>query len=60
MKNKPVDTKFDKVEYVTVGKKRFQEHFSIAKKNTIIRNIEIVIVFAIVLIAGTGIYRLFN
>lgn len=60
MKNTPLNTKFQNVEYATVGKKRFPEHFSIAKKNTIIRNIEIIVTFAIVLIAGAGIYGVFN
>jgi hypothetical protein len=60
MKNTPLNTKFQNVEYATVGKKRFPEHFSIAKKNMIIRNIEIIVTFAIVLIAGAGIYGVFN
>lgn len=60
MKNMPLNTKFENVEYATVGKRKFPEHYSIAKKNTIIRNIEIIVTFAIVLIAGAGIYGVFN
>lgn len=53
-------SQFNKTQLVTAGKKRYVHHFSFAKKDAIIRNIEIIGVGVIALIAGFGIYGLFN
>jgi hypothetical protein len=59
MKNTP-NSNTNHVQFATVGKKKYVHHFAFAKKDAIIRNIEIIVVGAIVLIAGAGIYGYFN
>lgn len=53
-------SQFSKAELITAGKKKYVHHFSFAKKDAIIRNIEIIGVCAIALIAGFGLYGFFN
>ncbi|WP_165764559.1 hypothetical protein [Flavobacterium cyanobacteriorum] len=40
--------------------KRFAFHASMKKKNTIIKNIEIIVACIVAFIAGTGMYELFK
>ena len=56
MKN--MNRNFQKLEYVTAGKKRYNYHFSFSKKDNLIRNIEIIVACVIALIAGIGVYNI--
>jgi hypothetical protein len=56
MKN--INRNFRNLEYVTAGRKRYNYHFSFAKKDALIRNIEIIVACIIALIAGIGVYNI--
>lgn len=60
MKNTSPNKGFNELEYVTAGKKKFAPHFSFAKKDGIIKKIEIIGVVVVAVIAATGIYGLIN
>lgn len=60
MKNASPNKRFNELEYVTAGKKKYTPHFSLAKKDSIIKKIEIIVIAVVVIIAGTGIYGLIN
>ena len=46
------------MEYVTAGKKRYTFHTSFTKKDTIIKNIEVIVACIIAFTAGVGMYQL--
>lgn len=45
------------LEYVAVGKKRYNYHFSFSKKDAVIRNIEIIIACIIAFMVVAGLYN---
>jgi hypothetical protein len=49
---------FKQLQYAAAGK-RYPYHFTFNKKDSIIRNIEITVVFIVLCIAGAGLYDLF-
>ena len=51
---------FDKAQLITVGKKKYVHHYDFAKKDAIIKYIEISGVIAIAIIAVVGLYGIFN
>lgn len=60
MKNTSTNKGFNELQYVTVGKKKYGPHVSLAKKDNIIKSIEIIVVSIVVIIAAVGIYGMFN
>lgn len=59
MKNRP-NSNMNHVQFATVSKRKYVHHFAFAKKDAIIRNIEIIVACTVALIVGTGIYGYFN
>lgn len=51
---------YGEAQYVATGKKKYSHYFSFAKKDNIIRNIEIIVACVIAFIAGTGVYGMFH
>lgn len=60
MKNTSPNSAFNQVEYASAGKKKYNQHFSFKKKDTIITYIEVVGALAIAIFAGVGIYGIFS
>jgi hypothetical protein len=58
MKN--ISKDYSSVQYAAAGKRGYAAHYSFTKKNNIIRNIEIIVACVIAVIAGTGLYELFQ